>query len=160
MRVAPLELADYLKKHGAFRRGYPQPLDRQRRRAHKLRNWIQTWALIGASIGFLALTAWSFPGPDGIFWVAIAGAITLVSASQLTPELILRLYRAKPLPPNIFPEGNEIISILAERAGLENPPRLFLLASRNMNAFAVGRSGHSTIALTDGFIRGIRVRPR
>jgi len=141
-----------------FRHDYPAPLDEARRLRHKARNWLHTWALVGASVGLLTLTAWSLAGAGGVFWAALAGTIALISASRVTPDLILRLYRARPLPASVFPDGNDVVATLARRAGLAEPPRLYLVASRNMNAFAVGNPQHSAIAVTDGLVRGLTLR--
>lgn len=136
----------------------PSRLDPDRLSRHKLRNTLHTWLLLGGSVGLLALTAWSLVGPQGMAWLAGAGAFVLWSASRVTPEIVLRLYRARPLPPHVFPEGARIIDVLADRAGLAVPPQLYYVPSRNMNAFAVGSAKSAAIAVTDGLVRGLTPR--
>lgn len=155
--MAPARPNAYLIGIAMFTTDYPAPLDEARRRLHKARNWLHTWTLLLASVALLALTAWLLAGPGGIFWVTLIGGVSLLSASRMTPDFVLRLYRARPLPATAFPDGNEVVSVLARRAGLK-PPSLHLIASRNMNAFAVGRPGSSAIAVTDGLIRGLSLR--
>ena len=142
----------------AFRTDYPSPLDERQRRAHKLRNWLHTWLLVSGSILLLVTMTWLLAGGTGLVWIAIAGGLALLSASRITPDLILRLYRARPLPANVFREGNELVAALSARAGLSKPPRLYYVASSNMNAFAVGRPENAAIAVTDGLIRGLNLR--
>jgi len=133
-------------------------LDEHRRRFGKWRNRLHSWLLLSASVALLALTAYSLAGIQGLVWVGIGGAVTLWSASRITPELILRLYRARPLPPHAVEDGTHVVAELAARAGLPAPPRLYYVPSSNMNSFAVGRPDRAAIAVTDGLIRGLSLR--
>jgi heat shock protein HtpX len=139
-------------------RDYPSPLDEAARRRHGLRNVLHTAALIGAGVVLLALTAWSIFGVDGILWAALAGGIGLFLSSRITPDIVLRLFRARPLPRHVFPDGWRVLEALAKRAGLPRTPRFFYVPSSNMNAFAVGRPGNAAVAVTDGLIRGLTLR--
>lgn len=139
-------------------RHYPPPLDEAARRRHTRRNMLHTGALLLAGVGLLALTAWSVFGIEGLIWAAIAGGVSLFLSLRVTPELVLRLFRARPLPPHVFPDGWRVLEALAERAELPKPPRLYYVPSSNMNAFAVGRPENAAIAVTDGLIRGLTLR--
>src|SRR5690606_1341602 len=68
------------------------------------------------------------------------------------------LYRARELRPDVFPEGQRIIRLLARRAGLERPPTLHYVHSRMMNAFSIGRRDDAAVCVTDGLIRGLDLR--
>ena len=46
-----------------------------------------------------------------------------------------------------------ILDQLMERAGLEERPGLYIVPSKMMNAFAVGRKNNSVIAMTDKLVR-------
>lgn len=137
---------------------YPSPLDAVARRRHGVRNLIHTLALIGAGVGLLGLTAWSIFGLTGLFWAAAAGGVSLFLSSRITPEIVLRMFKARALPRHVFPDGVHVVESLAQRAGLATPPKLYYVPSSNMNAFAVGRAENAAIAVTDGLIRGLTLR--
>ncbi|MEJ8570874.1 zinc metalloprotease HtpX [Microbaculum marinum] len=134
------------------------PLDPTTRRRHKLRNTVQTWLLVGGSIGLLVLCAFVFAGLEGIVWAAIFGTFLLVASLRASPWMVLRLYRARPMTQAQFPEGARLVAELSRRAELPAMPRLFYVPSRMMNAFAVGRPEESAICVTDGLIRGLTLR--
>ncbi len=134
------------------------PLDNRLRLRHKLRNALQTWLLVGGSLGLLVLCAFVFAGVDGIVWSAIGGGLVLVASLRASPWMVLRLYRARPLAPDEFPEGHRLVAELARRAELPSLPRLFYVPSRMMNAFAVGDPRQSAICVTDGLVRGLTLR--
>jgi heat shock protein HtpX len=133
-------------------------LDADTQARHKLRNLIQSWLLIGGSLALLAATAWALAGPAGVIWAAIGGAVALAMSLRVSPAMVLRLYNARPITVNDFPEGVYVLRELARRAGLPQPPKLCYVPSRIMNAFAVGEPGESVICVTDGLLRGLNIR--
>jgi heat shock protein HtpX len=137
---------------------FASPLNESERRRHRLRNAAHTWLLILGSGGLVALIAWILFGTAGIVWAALLTGIGLWSAGQVSPKLVLGLYRARPLSPYDLPELHHIVRQLAARADLPAMPQLFYVPSRVMNAFAVGRPEESAIAITDGLLRGLTLR--
>jgi heat shock protein HtpX len=131
------------------------PLNEAERRRHRLRNVLHTWLLILGSGGLVALIAWVLFGTAGVLWAAVLAGFGLWSASQVSPKLVLGLYKARPLSPYELPELHRIVRQLAARAGLPAQPDLFYVPSRMMNAFAVGSRENSAIAVTDGLLRGL-----
>jgi heat shock protein HtpX len=89
---------------------------------------------------------------------AIAGAVGLRSAYQISPAMVLKMYKARRLPQADFPVGHNIIDVLSDRAGLPSRPKLYYIPSKMMNAFAVGTREDSAIAVTDGLVRGLTQR--
>ncbi len=57
-----------------------------------------------------------------------------------------------------FPPAMAMVAKLAERAGLPAPPRLYVVPSQLMNAFAVGRRGNAALAVTEALVRGLSGR--
>ncbi len=136
----------------------PLSIDFFQQRRHAALNAVHTWLLVGGSVGLLAVCAWVLFGPTGIFYAIVFGVVSLLMASRVSPALVLRMYRAKAVSRAEFPTGHQIVEILAKRAGLIAPPKLYVVPSRMMNAFAVGRPADSAIAMTDRLIRGLTVR--
>lgn len=125
---------------------------------HKALNTLHTWILVGGSLSLLAFCAWVFFGLSGIFYAAAFGAVSLFMARRISPQMVLKMYKAKQTTPNNFPVGHEILNQLVERAGLETRPGLYIIPSKILNAFAVGRLDNSAIALTDKLVRSMNQR--
>lgn len=133
-------------------------LDRDHMQRHKWRNRLHTWLLAGGSLLLLMLCAHILAGPSGIVWALAGGGIGLFFATRMSPAVVLRMYRARPLPEDVFIDGHRVLRLLAERADLPAVPRLYYVPSRMMNAFAVGRPEEASICITDGLIRGLTLR--
>jgi heat shock protein HtpX len=63
------------------------------------------------------------------------------------------MYDARPVAPNDAPQLHQLVRALAERAGLSQTPKLYYIPSRVINAFAMGTTDDSTIAISDGVLR-------
>ncbi|WP_075995300.1 zinc metalloprotease HtpX [Salaquimonas pukyongi] len=129
-----------------------------RQRQHAWLNAIHTWLLVGGSIVLLAVVAWVFFGANGILYAAVFGGVSLFMASRVSPQIVLRMYKAQKVSPAQFPAGHAILDQLVERAGLESRPELHVVPSNMMNAFAVGRKHNSAVAMTDKLIRAMTKR--
>ncbi|MEC9343884.1 MAG: zinc metalloprotease HtpX [Pseudomonadota bacterium] len=127
-------------------------------RRHALLNLVQTWLLVGGSLVLLVACAHVFFGPGGIVYALVFGGVSLFMASRISPQLVLRMYRAVPVGRDRFAAGHAILDELASRAGLSRRPRLYVLPSEMMNAFAVGRRTDSAICMTDRLIRSLTGR--
>jgi heat shock protein HtpX len=72
--------------------------------------------------------------------------------------MVLRMYKARPVGEFEFPAGHRIVAELAARADLPAVPKIYVVPSRLMNAFAVGRRDNSAIAITDALVQGLTRR--
>ena len=129
-----------------------------RQRQHAWLNALHTWLLVGGSILLLAAVAWVFFGANGILYAAVFGGISLFMASRVSPQMVLRMYKAQKVSPSQFPAGHAILDQLVERAGLETRPELYVVPSNMMNAFAVGRKHNAAVAMTDKLVRAMTKR--
>lgn len=136
----------------------PAPLDALRQRRHKWRNRLHTWLLAGGSVLLLAAVAHVFGGPVGVVWALLLGGVSLYLSTRVSPNLVLKLYKARPLQEHDFPEGYSVMHTLTARADLPSVPTLYYVPSRLMNAFAVGKPDDAAIAITDGILRGLTLR--
>ncbi len=121
--------------------------------AHRLRNAIQSLLLIAGMGLVLTLSARWILGIENPFWVMAMVLAVLVLAPQISPRLILRMYRARELTPELAPGLFRTVAWLAERAGLEAMPRIYWLPTSLPNAMAMGRHDAPIIAVTDGLLR-------
>lgn len=127
-------------------------------RAHALVNQLQTLLLILTLLGLSALAGALLFGENGLWIALIAGAAALIFEPAAASWLTLRLYRARPIPPEAAPGLWQTLAWLAERAGLTALPIPHYVASPMVNAFAVGNRNRSAIALTDGLLRTLTAR--
>jgi heat shock protein HtpX len=134
------------------------PLDDAERRRHKIRNVVHSVLLLGGMLVLLALCGWVLFGPDGLIGMALGAALAFALSPEISPHLVLRMYRARELGPRDLPEVPALLRTLAERAGLERVPRLFYVPSTIPNAFAVGGRDDAVIAVTDGMLRALSLR--
>ncbi len=125
---------------------------------HKLYNAMETVLLIGGMSLLLAIIAELFFGGDILPWVFFLSAVSLIITVKISPNVVLKMYRARPLLPKEAPELYQMLEELARRAGLPGPPRLYHVPSPVMNAFTVGSRYNAAIALTDGLLRNLTMR--
>jgi len=74
------------------------------------------------------------------------------------PEAVMRMYRGREVDPRFGGQLSDIVTILAERAQLPARPRLFVIPSPTLNAFATGWPGRAAIGVTEGLLRRFTVR--
>ncbi len=126
--------------------------------AHRLRNALQT-ALLLAGMGVLAaLIGRMLLGPGATLWLVVMALVALWLAPGLSPVWMLRLYRARELSPAEAPALHRLVDELARRAELPASPRLFLVPSPILNAFATGSVERPFIAVTEGLLATMSLR--
>lgn len=125
---------------------------------HTFTNLLHTVLLLGGMILLISLLGYLFAGTSGILWASILGFILFIFSPRLSPQLILRAYRARELHPYEAEDLYYLLQELSHRAGLARMPRLYYVPSRIMNAFALGNRDRSAIGVTDGLLRGLNAR--
>ncbi len=135
-----------------------QPLNSDALSAHQWQNTLHTWLMIAGSALLMALIAFSVFGGTGVVWAAVLTGFGLWQAGRVSPKLVLKLYKARVLTPHDVPQLHQLIRELATRAELPAVPQLYYVPSQMMNAFAVGQTTDSAIAVTDGLIRNLTLR--
>jgi heat shock protein HtpX len=136
----------------------PDTLDLFAQRRNSTLNTLHTWLLAAGSLALLAVTAWAFGGTAGIVYALIFGGISMWLVRRVSPQMVLSMYKARAVSAAEFPAGIRIVTELARRAGLTAVPKLYVIPSKLMNAFAVGRRDDSVIAITDALARNLTTR--
>ena len=95
-----------------------------KQKQHSFLNLLHTWLLVGGSLLLLAICAYAFLGTTGVLYAAIFGGISLFMASRISPQVVLKMYKAQKISPAQFPIGHQILDQLVERSGLEHRPEL------------------------------------
>lgn len=127
-------------------------MSEERINQQKNRNFWQTAALF---IGMLALMlglGYSLLGITGLIWAGILGLFTLGMSTQVSAKMIMRMQGASPIDYWRAPELLNMLERLARQAQLPKAPALYLIPSRQLNAFATGSKQDPAIALTQGML--------
>lgn len=136
----------------------PLRIDRVQHLRASWRNTVHTWLLGAASLVLLAATAYALAGRIGIVYAVVFGVVTMWFVRRISPQMVLSMYKARPVTRQNFPVGYDIVATLSDRAGLVHPPKLHVIPSKLLNAFAVGRRDDSAIAITDALARTLTAR--
>lgn len=126
--------------------------------AHKRRNMTHTLLLLAGIGGVLALSALILLGPVGILWALGLITLTLLLAPNIPPELVMRMYRGVEVGERSGGQLTGIVDELARRAELPRRPRLFVIPSGTLNAFATGSPHRAAIGITEGLLRRLTMR--
>jgi heat shock protein HtpX len=128
------------------------------RRAHKSRNELHSALLVGG-LGFLtAFSAWLVWSWTGALVALVSIALLHIFAPRLPPEIIMRMYRARPIDRK---QGEQILYIvgeLASRASLPTVPAVYVIPSMTLNAFATGTPAKAVVGITEGLLRRLSLR--
>ncbi|WP_306120893.1 MULTISPECIES: zinc metalloprotease HtpX [unclassified Roseitalea] len=120
---------------------------------HRLTNLLHSALLIGGMAAIVWACVSAIWGAESALWAFLAVGLLLLMTPSLPSDLVLTLYRARPIRPQDFPEGAAILQTLAGRANLERMPGFFYLPSSVPNAFATGHGSGTAIAISDGLLR-------
>jgi heat shock protein HtpX len=129
--------------------------DSERRRRH-IRH--HTALLLTAMAALLSYCGWIVAEWDGILWSLVGGVVMLILVRRVPTGLVLRTIGARPVTRWEAPVPYEIIDALCRRAGVERVPHLCWVGERFPVAFTIGGGEATTIALSEGLIRGMTAR--
>ena len=93
-----------------------------------------------------------FWGAAGLLAAPALLALVCAAAVRVPPEVVMRLYRAAPVPRDDSQLAS-LMDVLAYRAALPQRPDLYVVPSLTLNAFSAGSRDHPAIAVTEGLLR-------
>lgn len=125
---------------------------------HAWLNRLQTVLLMLFLLGLLAVLGFLLWGEEGVWILLGTGTLMLLLQPALSPWLVLRLYRSRPLQYGEAPVLFDLVKELARRAELPAVPALYLVDSPLLNAFTVGSRHNAVIALSSALLTGMNVR--
>lgn len=124
----------------------------------KFRNLLHSFVLVGGIAALTALCAYLLFGGAGVIWTFVSVALILLLGPRVAPEAIMRMYNAQRVPPQNGGKVMRIVNALARRAELEAQPKLYVIPSDMMNAFATGRRDDASIGVTTGLLNRLSSR--
>lgn len=128
-------------------------LDHNAHRVHKARNTLHSALLVGGLGLLTGFSAWLVWGGVGVAATLVVVGLIYAFAPRLPPQVIMRMYRARALDPRHGGQILHLVDALSDRAELPAPPRLYVIPSMTLNAFATGTPQKAVIGITEGLLR-------
>lgn len=127
-------------------------------RDHRRGNLAQSLALLtGIGVVLVLATALAWGVTGALVSAAVLAGVFLL-APRLPPEAVMRLYRGTHVPAGGASQLSSLVDVLAYRAGLAQRPKLYVIPSMTLNAFATGSPRNSAVAVTEGLLRRLTLR--
>ena len=123
---------------------------------HAESNIRKTWLLISLFLGFIIaiglLFSRVYENPGILFFAVVLSSIMSIASYWWSDKIVLSMHHAKPIEKRDNPELYRIVENLAIASGLPMP-RLYVIPSGALNAFATGRDPqHGVVAVTSGLL--------
>ncbi|MBI5569601.1 MAG: M48 family metalloprotease [Desulfomonile tiedjei] len=125
---------------------------------HQVKNQAHSVLLFAGMLLLCSVLGWLIFGLLGVLVLGVSMSLLLLVGPFVSPQLILKMYRARRLTEQEAPSLHRQVRSLAARAGLRLTPPLYYVPSSIANAVTVGASDKAAIALTDGLLRNLSVR--
>lgn len=125
---------------------------------HKVRDNIASFLYVLLMMFLFAMIGLLMGGFMGLFMAAFFILLFSVVTPRVSPQLVFRRYRGRPLSLQEAPELYRITAEVAGNAGIDHVPRLFYLPITSLNAFTVGNRNEAAIGITDGLLRSLTPR--
>ena len=133
-------------------------LDAERHAEHRTHNLLHSVLMIGG-IGLLMLiSSYLIASWAGVVVAALSVALLAFFGPRVKPDAVMRIYRARPVDQRHGAQLLRIVEVLSDRAELPTTPRLFVVPSATLNAFASGTPERAVIAVTEGLLRRLSLR--
>ena len=118
-------------------------------------NSMKTTLLLGLLTGLCLLVGYLLGGTQGMFLALIFSAVMNFVSYFFSDKLALAAFRAQPVTEAEAPKLHAIVQRLASKAGIPMP-RLYVVQSPALNAFATGRNPkHAAVAATTGILQAM-----
>ena len=118
-------------------------------------NSMKTVFLLGLLTGLFLLVGYWLGGDQGMFLALIFSAVMNLVSYFFSDKLALAAYRAQPVTEAEAPKLYAIVQRLASKASIPMP-RLYVVPSPALNAFATGRNPqHAAVAATSGILEAM-----
>jgi heat shock protein HtpX len=113
---------------------------------------LKVWILLLSLTFLLLIFGFALGGTVGLTVALLITIIINISSFWYSDKIALKIYRAQKINYSDKPELHDIVKDIAMRASVKTP-KLYLIPSKNPNAFATGRSeDKATLAVTQGLL--------
>jgi heat shock protein HtpX len=116
-------------------------------------NTLKTTFLLGLMTVLIILIGRAFGGQQGMVLAFVLAGVMNLGSYWFSDKIVLAMYRAQEMGPQENPEIHQMVTELAQHAGLPKP-RIFMIDDDSPNAFATGRNPqHAVVVVTTGIMR-------
>ncbi len=116
-------------------------------------NYLKTTLLLAVLTALMLVVGRALGGEQGMYFALIFAAVFNLGSYWFSHRIVLAMFRAKPISEAESPKLYSTVARLAQKAGVPMP-KLYLIPSQALNAFATGRSpSHAVVAVTEGILR-------
>lgn len=123
-----------------------------------LGNWLKTSILMAAIMALFGIIGGMMGGSSGMLLALLFGGVMNVYAYWFSDKMVLKMYNAREVDESSAPQFYNMVSELAQRAGLPMP-KVYLIDEAQPNAFATGRNPeHAAVAATTGILQLLSAR--
>ncbi len=120
---------------------------------------LRSHSRLSGGIGIItALSAYTLIGQTGVVWALVVVGVFALIGPRVAPDAIMRMFKARPIDASYGAEIVGLVQTLSQRAGLKAAPRLYVVPSQTMNAFAVGTPSRYSLGVTEGILRRLEFR--
>jgi heat shock protein HtpX len=118
-------------------------------------NGIKTAMLLGLMTGLLLVVGYFLGGTNGMFMALVFSAVMNFAAYFFSDKIALASFKAQPVTEAQAPKLYAIVQRLSSKANIPMP-RLYVVQSPALNAFATGRNPHhAAVAATTGILEAM-----
>jgi heat shock protein HtpX len=118
-------------------------------------NSMKTTLLLGLLTGLFLFVGYSLGGQQGMFLALMLSVVMNFVSYFFSDKLALAAYKAQPVTEAEAPKLYAIVQRLCSKAGIPMP-RLYVVDSPALNAFATGRNPkHAAVAATTGILQAM-----
>ncbi len=118
-----------------------------------LGSYLKTGLLLALLAGILVGLGFVAGGVEGALFALFLSIVINLYSFWKSDEIVLSMYRARPLPEREYAWVYRIVERLAREAGIPRP-RVFIVDDESPNAFATGRSpSRGVVVVTRGLLR-------
>jgi len=118
-------------------------------------NMMKTTMLLAVMTALFLLVGDALGGQQGMLVALVFAVLSNFVAFFFSDKIVLAQYQAQPVDQTQAPELYAIVEKLAAKAGIPMP-KLYVIPSPALNAFATGRSpNHAAVAATEGILRAM-----
>ena len=118
-------------------------------------NSMKTAMLLGLLTGILLVVGYFLGGTNGMFMALIISAVMNFVSYFFSDKIALASFKAQPVTEAQAPKLYAIVQRLSSKAGIPMP-RLYVVQSPALNAFATGRNPkHAAVAATTGILEAM-----
>ena len=116
---------------------------------------MKTTVLLATMTGLFLVLGQALGGQQGMLIALVFAGLSNFVAFFWSDKIVLASYSAQPVTREQAPELNAIVERLAAKANIPMP-KLYVIPSPALNAFATGRSpSHAAVAATEGILRSM-----